>query len=214
MRELSAKGAIMFFKGKRKPAILRVLAAVLGVFLVAVGGTSTLGLSPTMLPTEMALAANPAPDSTCQAVLDATEKLFTTPFHMYSTTAFAGVGNGKTVSGEMVFAGGARYVLYNGKWNPSPISTEEMKAQEQRNLKNTTNVSCHLVRDESVNGESATLYSMHSETPRSKNDDQVWISKSKGLILRQETDLYSKGGNRKTHVSARYEYSNVQVPRL
>ena len=204
----------MFFKEKRKAAILRVLAGVLGVFLVAIGGTFAPGLSSIMLPTEMALAANPAPDSTCQAVLDATERLFTTPFHMYSTTTNAGVENGKPISSEMVFAGGARYVLYNGKWNPSPLSTEEMKALEQRNLKNTTNMSCHVMRDDSVNGESATLYSMHSETTRSKNDDQIWISKSKGLILRQETDLYSNRGNGKTHLSVRYEYSNVQAPRL
>ena len=94
------------------------------------------------------------------------------------------------------------------------MTIQEMKAMDERNRKNATNVSCHSVRDESVNGKSAPLYTMHSETPRSKNDDQIWISRSKGLILRQESDLISNTGNRKTHLSARYEYSNVQAPKL
>jgi hypothetical protein len=204
----------MSFKGKRETTTPRVLAGALGVFLVAIGGTLTPGLSSIMLPAEMTLAANPAPDSFCQAVLDATEKLYTTPFHMYSTQTTAGVQNGKPLSNEMVFVGGARYILVNGKWMPSPLSTAELKAQEQRNLKNATNTSCHVVRDELVNGESATLYSMHSESPRSKNDDQIWISKSKGLILRQESDLNPLRGNGKIHISIRYEYRHVEAPKL
>ena len=65
-----------------------------------------------------------------------------------------------------------------------------------------------------MNGKSAALYSTHSESEHGKNDNQIWVSKSKGLILRQETDLYSNRGNGKTHLSVRYEYSNVQAPRL
>jgi hypothetical protein len=204
----------MYFNKNREGTFLPVFAAALGVFLAAEGGTFAAGHSPVMMHAEVALAANPQMGSSCQVVLDATEKLFTTPFHMYSTQTSEGVQNGKPMSGEMVFVGGARYVLYNGKWQPSPLSTEELKAMDQRNRKNATNVSCHSVRDESVNGESATLYAMHSETSRSKNDDQVWISKSKGLILRQESDLLPNDGRGKTHLSIRYEYSNVQAPKL
>jgi hypothetical protein len=204
----------MFFKIKSEGTTLRVFAAALGAFLVTSGGTFAAGHSPRMLPVETALAANPQMGSGCQVVLDASEKLFSTPYHLYMTQASEGVNNGKPISTEMVFAGGARSVLYNGKWQASPLSTEELKAMDERNRKNATNVSCHSVRDESVNGESATLYAMHSETSRSKNDDQIWISKSKGLILRQETDLLPNGGRGKTHLSMRYEYSNVQAPKL
>jgi hypothetical protein len=55
---------------------------------------------------------------------------------------------------------------------------------------------------------------MHSETPRSKNDAQIWISKSTGLILRQESDLILNRANSKIHLSVRYEYDNVQAPKL
>ena len=203
----------MLFQGKREATILRVLEAALGVFLVANAGTSAAGRSPVLLPAELARAANPGIDSTCQAVLDASEKLFATPYHMYSTQGGAIVGNGQPKSSEAVFAGGALYILYNGKWSPSPISIDEMKAMEQRNRNNVKNMSCHYVRDEAVNGESAALYSTHEETVHGKTDSQTWVSKSKGLVLRQEIDIDTGGANAKTHISSRYEYSNVQAPK-
>jgi hypothetical protein len=208
---------MMFFK--REVAILRVLAAALSVFLLADGGILTAAPSPLvkmakiMEPAEMLKAVVPAPDSECP-VLEAMDKLFATPFHMYMTQTSAGVANGKPMNTEMVSSGGARYVLYQGKWTVSPLSTEELKALDQRNRQNAKNTSCHYVRDESVNGESAALYSTHSESEHGISDNQIWVSKSKGLVLRQETDLYTGRGNGKSHLSVRYEYANVQAPKL
>jgi hypothetical protein len=57
------------------------------------------------------------------------------------------------------------------------------------------------------------VYSTHAERshPETKSDGQVWISKSKGLPLRNEMDI--DGGDRiKNHHSVRYEYTNVQPP--
>jgi hypothetical protein len=204
----------MFFKEKREATVLRVLAGALGVFLVANAGTLAAGRSPVLMHAGMPLFANPGIDSACQAVLDTGDKLFTTPYHMYMTEAGAGVGNGKPVSSELVFSGGVQYILYNGKWSPSPLSTEELKAMEQRNRNNAKNMSCHYLRDEPVNGESAALYSTHEESAHGKTDSQIWVSKSKGLILRQEIDIDTGGANGKTHISSRYEYSNVQAPKL
>jgi len=212
--ETPVKGVIMFFQGKRKAADLRVFAAALSLCFVANAGTVAAGRSPVLMRAGMPLAANPESDSACQAVLDASDKLFTTPYHMYSTQAGAVVGNGKPMSSELVFSGGLQYILYNGKWSPSPLSTEELKALHERNRNNAKNMSCHYVRDESVNGESAALYSTHEETAHGKNDNQIWVSKSKGLILRQETDIDTGGANGKTHISSRYQYANVQAPKL
>ena len=204
----------MFLMERRRITILPALAAALGVLLSATGGIFAASHNSKIMQVGVSLAGNPAPDGACQVVLDASDKLYTTPYHLYATETSDKVENGKPQSSEMVFAGGARYLLYNGKWTPSSISTEELKAMEERNRKNATNVSCHYVRDESVNGESVAVYTMHSETPRSKNDDEVWISKSKGLLLRQETDLIWNRNNGKTHLSSRYEYGNVQLPKL
>jgi len=158
-------------------------------------------------------AAVPAPDSGCP-VLDALDKLYTTPFHVYVTQISPGIANGKPMNSETVFAGGARYVLVNGRWIPSPLSTEQMKALDEQNRKNARNASCRYVRDDSANGESAALYITHSESDHGSSDNQFWVSKSKGLILRQETDLDTGRANGKSHLSARYDYANVQAPKL
>ena len=131
---------------------------------------------------------------------------------MYSMQAGALVGNGKPTSSEMISAGGTDYVLYAGKWTTS--STAERKALGQSNRNNAKNMSCRYLRDESVNSESAVVYSTHEESVHGKNDNQIWVSKSKGLILRQETDIDTGGANGKTHLSSRYEYSNVRAPKL
>jgi len=202
----------MFFKGKKEAIALRVLAPALGIFLVANAGALAVGRSPVLMHAAIPLAANPGIDSACQAVLDASEKLYTTPFHMYSTQAGALVGNGKPMSSEMISSGGTDYVLFAGKWTTS--STAERKELGQRNRDKAQNMSCHYVRDESVNGESAALYSTHEESEHGKTDSQNWVSKSKGLILRQEIDIDTGGANGKSHMSSRFEYSNVQAPKL
>jgi hypothetical protein len=52
------------------------------------------------------------------------------------------------------------------------------------------------------------VYSVHDVSPRSTSDSKTWISKSKGLPLRSDTDM--EGG--KNHISMRYEYGNVKPP--
>jgi hypothetical protein len=202
----------MLFKTRKRATILLMLGTALGLSLMAIVGTSSAGLAPLMTYPEIREVANPLGASECQPVLDALDKLYTTPYHSYMTQT--GIEKGKTVSMETVFAGGIQYVLYNGKWSPSPLSTEEMKELVQRNRKNAKNLSCRFVRDEVVNGEGAALYNTHEDTKHGKSDNQIWVSKNKGLILRQETELDTGGANGKSHVSVRYEYSNVQAPKL
>ena len=196
----------------REATILRALAGALGVWLLASVGTFAADHSAIIVQPKTPLAANPGVDSACQPVMDAGDKLFTTPYHMFGTEGGAGAGGKKPASSEMIFAGGVQYVLYNGKWSKSPISAEESKAMVERNKK-TAKTSCHYVRDESVNGESAALYSTHDITPHGTVDSQIWVSKSRGLILRQDMDI-DTGGGHKTHLSTHYEYSNVQAPKL
>ncbi len=195
----------------------RALAVALGIFLSAQGGLFFMDLLP--IPSraarrvESSAAGVQALDAVCKLVLDANDKLLTTPFHMYMTNANPRIQDGKPVSSEMVFAGGERYILFNGKWTSSPLSTDDLKALELRNRANARNRSCQYVRDELVNGENAALYNAHSESEHGKDDSQIWISKSKGLILKQETIL-DTGANGKSHLSVRYEYGNVQAPKL
>ena len=201
----------MFSKEKTKTVFLRWAGVSLGVLLVALGGTFGPGLSPSAPPTVMTLAATPAPDGACQVVGDAIVKSFTVPFHFNNTGTAA---DGKTRTTEMIYVNGAIYSQVNGKWFSFPESSGDVKGLMEANRKNLTNASCHVVRDENVNGESATLYSVHSETERGIHDSQIWISRSKGLLLREETDAQLPGKSGKEHVSLRLDYNNVQAPKV
>jgi hypothetical protein len=106
---------------------------------------------------------------------------------------------------------GAIYITMKGKWEKSPMSAAAMRAQEEENWKTAKNVSCKYLRDESVNGQSAAVYSTHNENEDTKEDGQVWVSKSKGLLLRQEEDVEIGYGDKRHH-SIRYEYTNIQAP--
>ena len=147
----------------------------------------------------------------CKAVYDATGKLATVASHAYETETNPARPGSDASSVEMISTGGAIYITMKGKWKKSPMSMAAIHAQEEENWKIAKSISCKHLRDESVKGESATVYSMHSETDHTKADAQVWISKSKGLLLRQEDDL-DLGDGDKRHHSIRYEYTNVQAP--
>jgi hypothetical protein len=204
----------MQFNKKSATAILGMLAASIIIFFAASTGTTSAQTSSVNVHAYARNAAPQVSDSTCQVVLNALDKNLTTPYHMYMTQTSTALPNGKPISTEMVFAGGSHYVLYDGKWTVSPMSNDEMKAMQLKARQTAKNLSCHYVKDESVNGETAALFSTHGETEHSKDDNQIWISKSKGLILKQETDLDSGGGRPKTHMSVRYDYANVQAPKM
>jgi hypothetical protein len=154
---------------------------------------------------QLLIGATPvAAQGNCKLVLDAASKVLDTPSHLYSTMNMGGT----TQTSEQIYLAGAIYVKFGGKWDPSPISMQEMKEldQKRRQVDKTT---CRYLKDEPVDGEMAAVYSMHteSESPKVKLDSQMWISKAKGLLLRQEDDLGDKN-----HSSTRIEYGNVKPP--
>jgi hypothetical protein len=205
----------MFFE-TREARISAVFVTALAIFLLAEHATPAAGVPSKGEPAGARRAANPTLDSVCQTIVDASDKLYTTSFHMYMTQTSPGIENGKPMKSEVVFVGGPRrYVWYDGKWTDSEFTTADLKEMEEGNLKNAKNESCRYLHDELVNGESAAVYTEHGESEHGKDDSQIWISKSKGLILRMETDLDTGGGaNGKSHLSVRYEYGNVQAPKL
>jgi hypothetical protein len=148
--------------------------------------------------------------ASCKPVLDATMKQTTVPYHMYGTTSNP-VPGGKPIAMELVSAGGQNYVLADGHWTRSPMTAAAMAQQEQENIHNATAMTCQRVRDESVGGTPAIVYSEHSEGEFGKSDGQVWVAKGTGLVLRTENDM-DTGDASKTHPSVRYDYSNVQAP--
>lgn len=145
----------------------------------------------------------------CQPVFDALQKLVTTPNHSYTTSTAAKGGTPRTA--ETIMVQGKKYIRANGKWMDAHVTTQEVLEQEKENEKNGK-ASCQLVRSESINGESASLYHLQRETEDLKEDSQIWISTAKRVPLREEQDIEMGGSMGKRHNSAHFEYTNVQPP--
>jgi len=157
--------------------------------------------------------AAPVEGPTCKFVFDANDMLNTTPWHMYVTELQGVSKSGKLETSESIFVGGVRYIQFRGQWTRSPMTVLQMRDQEIENRKNAKNQSCHFTKDDTVNSEAASVYSVHYESEDAKSDGQVWISKRSGLILRNELDIDSGGGKSGlNHYSIRYDYSNVKAP--
>lgn len=154
------------------------------------------------------LGSTPLPAQGCQPVDDAMKKIYTTPTHVSTTMMLAG----QPVKTELIYAGGVIYENVHGKWARSQVTLQLVMKMEDENRRNSK-TSCRYLRDESVNGEAAALYSTHAERVDMgiKSDGQIWISKSKSLVLRHEEDI-DDGFGKKAHHSTQYDYSNVRPP--
>jgi hypothetical protein len=150
-------------------------------------------------------------DASCRTLADAVVRQITTPTHLYMTEVAAFKG-GKERRSETIYAGGAIYVRLDGKWTRSAITLKDLHDQQATNQRDTKGATCRHLRDEALNGEAAAVYSTHSDSDGDQIDSTIWISKSKGLPLRQEIDMNVGGKLGKSHMSTRYEYVNVQPP--
>ena len=145
----------------------------------------------------------------CDAVFNALTKVATTPSHSYTTSARANGGN--PTEAETIFANGQKYIRARGKWIRLPVTSQEVVEQEKEKQQHGTST-CQFVRNESVNGEAAQIYSVHREYEQVREDGQMWVARGSGLLLRVEEDFDNKGNEVKEHRSTRFEYGNVQPP--
>jgi hypothetical protein len=158
------------------------------------------------LATTLGLQAAPGDDPASKVVLDAMAKLNQTPHHEYMTTTGEAAAGG-TREIELIGTGDANYVKIHDKWTLSPMTPKMMAEQEKENIRNAKVYRCQYERDETVNGEAAAVYKAHSESEAGNSDAEVWISKSRGLPLRETID-----SNGTSHMSVRFDYANVQAP--
>jgi len=203
----------MQFKKSFAPSISGTLAVSLTLFFTVWSSSSFVQ---TQMGTIHAYAASAAPQAgdACQPMFAALEKNVGTPYHMYMTQTKAAVQNGKPRNTEIISVGGMLYILVDAKWAARPNSVERQKDNVAQARENAKTGSCKYVRDEAVNGENAVLIATHTKTELATSDTQIWISKSRGLILKQETDLDVGGEGGNSHSSARYDYTNVQAPKM
>ncbi len=160
-----------------------------------------------LLVMEQAVTARAA--DSCQPIFDALTKVATTPSHSYTTTT--AVNGGNAAEAETIFANGQKYIRVRGKWMRISVTSQDVLEQEKEKEEKGKS-SCQLLRSDSVNGEAAKIYSMHREYDEVKEDGQMWVSTSTGLLLRAEEDVDNRGNKKREHRSTRFEYSNVQPP--
>jgi hypothetical protein len=171
----------------------------------------------TLLPIAVLLsAARPIiAASGCDAVNAAVIKVFQVPVHLYMTET-AGFNGGKARNAETIYLNGATFVMVNGQWRKSVILPKDLLPKDLAVGKKESEEkagTCSIVRDEAVSGEPATLYKVHNQTAAGTLDTQIWVSKSKGLALKQINDQDVGGGARgKMHTEISYEYTNVTAP--
>ncbi len=148
--------------------------------------------------------------SGCDAVIAAAQKVLRVPSHLYMTET-AGFNGGKTRNAETIYLNGAMYTSLNGVWRKSPMTLQELADARKDSEKDVG--ACSMVHDELVGVEPATLYKVHKQTPDDTVDTQIWISKLRGLPLKQINDMDVGGGARgKSHTEVRYEYTGVSAP--
>ena len=153
-------------------------------------------------------------DAVCTGATEAAKKLITTPAHAYLSRTMGSRPN-QTELSEIIYTGGingAIFVMLKGQWKRSPATPAQMLKQEEENIRDSKS-SCRYLRDEVVDGEPARVYQIHSDNDGIIEDATAWISKSRGLPLKQEIDMDVGGGaSGKSHTSTRYEYSNIRPP--
>jgi hypothetical protein len=175
------------------------------------GSLGPLGLLALLAPLALlspapAVAQSPVP-AECQPMMTAGEKQFTVPSHAFMTTT--GMGPAPMQS-EVISISGATYVKVHDRWMKSPLTPEQLVKQSRDKMTGARSYSCKQLPDEAVGGVAASIYSSHTESGTGATDTQVWIAKGTGLPLKSEVDMKMSG--RKSHVSVRYEYANVQAP--
>lgn len=183
-------------------------AALLLIGLAGAGVSSAAAAARTRNAVVMRAFAVSQVDPACKPVLAANYKTLDTPNHMY--TDHPG-GDGKRATGELITINGERYVQIKGAWRKSPMNVAATKAQEEENIKDAKVLSCKQTGNDTVNGEAATVYTEHTENDETKSDGKIWVSKSRGVILKEELVL-DTGDGTKQQVSTRYEYGNVKAP--
>jgi hypothetical protein len=146
-------------------------------------------------------------DPTCKIVVDAAAKMEEVPNHQYMTIARSGAGE-KTTEGESIHIGETSYVKTNGTWHISPLSPRQVAEQRKENIRDSKVFTCKYDRDDQVDGEPVAVYKTHQESDEVKADAEIWISKKRGLVLKEIVTEPEEN----QRITIRVDYSNVQKP--
>ncbi|HEY5037399.1 MAG TPA: hypothetical protein VII74_09735 [Chthoniobacterales bacterium] len=144
-------------------------------------------------------------DPSCKVLLDATAKMEHTDNHQYVTIDRNGA---KDIEGESIQVGDTSYIKVGDAWKVSPLNPKDPAEQRKENIRNAKVFTCKYERDEMVDGEAAAVYKTHQESEDVIADAELWISKSRGLVLKEVVSHPDD----KQSIVVRVDYTNVQKP--
>lgn len=122
----------------------------------------------------------------------------------YSETIVSPGLGGKMVTSHMVQTATIKYVERNGSWTSLPVSSSDLVDTLNDMLK-TAKITCKRTGAEQVNGQAATVYTMHMESQGVVTDGTLWIS-AQNRQLKSDTTVNGK------HFAATFDYDHVQPP--
>ena len=159
-----------------------------------------------------ALACAPARAQTgaCKPMADAMILLAATPNHQHIVET-AAYKHGTSES-EVVETGVTRYLRVNGKWRSHPYDAKAEAAEISRAMQ-VSKATCTNAGNGDIDGQAATLFRAHNQTDDDVTDQQIWIGIN-GLPLKQVVDMNVGGKLGKSHREIRYDYADVQPPKI
>ncbi len=143
-------------------------------------------------------------DPSCKPLLDATAKMEQTDHHDFMTERTGDT----TTEAESIQVGDVSYIKVNGTWRESRMSPKDSAAQRKENIHDAKVFNCQYERDETINGEASAVYKTHQESDEVKADAEIWISKGRGLVLKEVVTHPDD----KMAITIRVDYANVQKP--
>lgn len=155
-----------------------------------------------------------AQSAECATLATTTSKVYEKPVHIYtidSAQTDAQLHGGRPTVSEVIWTGTAEYLQHRGKWMKSPIAVGAMR-RAPKDASAKVKATCSRLRDESVNGEQAAVWRIHSETEAGATDTDLWVSRSSGMALKSDMRMDVGGSLGKSHIVSRYEYTNVRAP--
>jgi len=110
---------------------------------------------------------------------------------------------------EMIFTGDKIYTQTNGAWHSMafPAQSQIDMATASQKRAETQPHTCAKLGSEPINGEAASLLTMHAEVGGKVTDGRLWLSDRTGLPLKSEIHL-SDG----LVVTDEFRYGNIVAP--
>jgi hypothetical protein len=143
--------------------------------------------------------AAPACADDCAPVKAAMRQVVRTPH----TITIRRIKDGKPVTSQMIQTKNAKYVEVKGKWHTVPFSEDDFREME-KSLDEST-LTCTRVGRDTVNGTTATVYSVRIKNDDSESDAKLWLG-ADGLPLKSESNR--DGGA----ASSAYDFAHADAP--